>query len=141
MVPGRLSNAGWLVTDKLAFTEYGVLLTKMAAALPKATGLRDTARGTLVLDLLWDLHVHTLGQSLWEPRSQSPQNSGSWWSYPGDSQEGNTAPGLTAEAGVIKRPSGYLTVLWLQQPLFWPRDHLSDTNQRKILTFLRSVRD
>lgn len=72
--------------------------------------------------------------------SPDPQNPGSLWSYLGDSQERNTAIVLTADVGTTQRPSNSLTMLWLQGPLFLPLDWLGNTELRKILTFLTSVR-
>lgn len=68
----------------MAFTVDGVLSTKTRAAFPKARGLRHVASGTPIRDLLWDIHVHISGQSLWEPRpSKSRELMELPWGFPG----------------------------------------------------------
>lgn len=78
-----------MVTDSLAFTVDKVLLTKMRATFPKATGLRDVANGTPFM--------YTYLAKPWSP--------GSLWGYPGDSQERNSAIALIAEMSTTQRPS------------------------------------
>lgn len=132
-----------MVTDQLAFTVDGVLLTKMRAAFPKVIGHRTQRYGK------WDISQAPsvrpfMDTYLASPCGNSyPQNSGSSWSHLRDSQEGNTTTALTAKVGATKGPSHSLIILWFLPPLSCHETSSvkDERDQTEILSFLASLND
>lgn len=88
LLPGRLSNAGWMVTDGLAsiYCEQGSP-NKNKGNIPKATGLRDVASGTPVRGpFSGTIHVHIPGQTLEYGASKSREPVELPWGLPGKEQ-------------------------------------------------------